>query len=51
MAKRRSSILLVLCVTLLLLPGMALANESNSTIDRTNDAIGGNGAILNHKKC
>lgn len=49
MAKRRSSILLVLCVTLLLLPGMALANESNSTIDRTNDAIGGNGAILNHK--
>lgn len=49
MAKRRSSILLVFCVTLLLLHGMALANESNSTIDRTNDAIGGNGAILNHK--
>lgn len=42
MAKRRSNILLVLCVTLLLLPGMALANESNSTIDRTNDAISSN---------
>ena len=42
MAKRRSSILLVLCVTLLLLPGMALANEgddasnANSTTPNAN---------------
>lgn len=42
MAKRRSSILLVLCVTLLLLPGMALANEGVNIIDSTNDAIGSN---------
>lgn len=42
MAKRRSSILLVLCVTLLLLPGMALANEGDSAIDSTNDAISSN---------
>ena len=42
MTKRRSSILLVLCVTLLLLPGMALANEGNSAIDGTNDAISSN---------
>lgn len=49
MAKRRSSILLVLCVTLLLLPGMALANEGNSAIDDTNDAVSNNEAILNHK--
>lgn len=41
MVKRRSNMLLVLCVTLLLLPGMALANEGNSAIDGTNDAIGG----------
>lgn len=49
MAKRRSSILLVLCVTLLLLPGMALANEGNSAIDDTNDAVSNNEVILNHK--
>lgn len=42
MAKRRSSILLVLCVTLLLLPGMALANEGVNIIDSTNDAISSN---------
>ena len=42
MAKRRSSILLVLCVTLLLFPGMALANEGVNIIDSTNDAIGSN---------
>lgn len=49
MAKRRSSILLVLCVTLLLLPGMALANEGDSAIDSTNDAISSNEVILNSK--
>lgn len=49
MAKRRSSILLVLCVTLLLLPGMALANEGANTIDGTNDAIINNEVILNSK--
>lgn len=49
MAKRRSSILLVLCVTLLLLPGVALANEGTNTIDSTNDAIGGNEVMLNSK--
>ena len=43
MAKRRSSILLVICVTLLLLPGMALANEG------TNDAVSNNEVILNSK--
>ena len=42
MAKRRSSILLVLCVTLLLLPGMALDNEGVNIIDSTNDAISSN---------
>lgn len=49
MTKRRSSILLVLCVTLLLLPGMALANEGNSAIDGTNDAISSNEVILSSK--
>lgn len=49
MAKRRSSILLVLCVTLLLLPGMALANEGDNAIDSTNDAISSNEVILNSK--
>lgn len=49
MAKRRSSILLVLCVTLLLLPGMALANEGDNAIDSTNDAISSNEIILNSK--
>ena len=49
MAKRRSSILLVLCVTLLLLPGEALANEGTNTIDSTNDAISGNEVVLNSK--
>ena len=49
MAKRRSSILLVFCVTLLLLPGMALANEGANTIDGTNDAIINNEVILNSK--
>lgn len=41
--------LLVLCVTLLLLPGMALANEGANTIDGTNDAIINNEVILNSK--
>lgn len=49
MTKRRSSILLVLCVTLLLLPRMALANEGNSAIDGTNDAISSNEVILSSK--
>lgn len=49
MAKRRSSILLVFCVTLLLLPGMALANEGANTIDDTNDAVSNNEVILNSK--
>lgn len=49
MAKRRSSILLVFCVTLLLLPGMALANEGADTIDGTNDAVSNNEVILNSK--
>ena len=49
MAKRRSSILLVFCVTLLLLPGMALANEGANTIDGTNDAVSNNEVILNSK--
>lgn len=49
MAKRRSSILLVFCVTLLLLPEMALANEGANTIDGTNDAIINNEVILNSK--
>lgn len=49
MVKRRSSMLLVLCVTLLLLPGMALANEGNSAIDGTNDAVINNEVILNSK--
>lgn len=49
MTKRRSSMLLVLCVTLLLLPGMALANEGANTIDGTNDAIINNEVILNSK--
>ena len=49
MAKRRSSILLVLCVTLLLLPGVALANEGTNTIDSTNDAISSNEVVLNSK--
>ena len=49
MAKRCSSILLVLCVTLLLLPGMALANEGTNTTDSTNDTISGNEVVLNSK--